>query len=112
MLHKNKTIRECTTSIEQVVATSKEVIKSSIETMEKYTNKKQKDIQFQEGDLIKLVAKYIYTLHVSKKLIEHYLGPFKVLAHIRQNIYKLELPIKYKRLYYTFYVSLLEAYHM
>ena len=44
--------------------------------------------------------------------MERYLGPFKVLARIGQNVYKLKLPKKYRRLHHTFYVSLLEAYRV
>ena len=62
--------------------------------------------------MVKLAAKHIHTLRVHKKLAERFLEPFKVLAKVGMNAYKLDLPAKYKRLHHTFHVSLLEAYHV
>jgi hypothetical protein len=76
----------------------------------KYYNKKRKDISFTKGTLVLLSSRYIRTLRVSKKLADKFLGPFKILKRIRNNAYKLDLLAKYGRLYYTFYMSLLEAY--
>ncbi len=66
---------------------------------------------FIKGSLIMLSSRYIYTLRISKKLADKYLGPFKILNRIRNNAYKLNLLPKYGRLYHTFFVSLLEAYY-
>ena len=61
---------------------------------------------------MKLVAKHIRTLRVHKKLAERFLESFKILVRINQNAYKLDLSTKYKRLYYIFHISLLEAYYI
>ena len=45
-----------------------------------------------------------------KKLINHYIGSFKIKKIISLNIYQLELPEQYERLYKTFYISLLKSY--
>ena len=59
-----------------------------------------------------LTVKHICTLRVLKKLTDRFLGLFKVLSRKGQNVYILELPQKYRRLYPTFHVSLLEPYRM
>ena len=112
ILRENEAARERAARMEQAATASDEAFKTANEAMRKHADKKQKEMQFQERDLIKLVAKHIRTLRVHKKLAEHFLGPFKVLAKVGINAYKLDLPAKYKRLHHTFHVSLLEAYHV
>ena len=51
-------------------------------------------------------------LQVYKKLIKCFLKLFKVLVKISMNAYKLNLSIKYKCLYYTFYIFLLKVYYI
>ena len=51
-------------------------------------------------------------LRASKKLIDRYLGSFKVLGVIRKNIYRLKLPKKYGHIYSTLYILLLEPYYI
>ena len=45
-----------------------------------------------------------------KKLTLKFIRPFKILKYIRESAYILELLSLYKRLYPTFYVSLLKEY--
>ena len=112
ILRENEAARERAARMEQAATASDEAFKTANEVMRKHADKKRKEMQFQEGDLVKLVAKYIRTLRVHKKLVERFLGPFKVLAKVGINAYKLDLPIKYKRLHHTFHIFLLEAYHV
>jgi len=45
-----------------------------------------------------------------KKLTDRYIRPFKITKAIGSNIYQLELPEQYERLYKTFHISLLKLY--
>lgn len=112
MLRENESAKNRVIGVEQALTASEEARKTAITVMEKSANIKRRDMQFKEGDLVKLAAKNIRTLRAHKKLAERFLGPFKVLARVGQNAYKLELPQKYRRLHHTFHVSLLEAYHL
>jgi transposase InsO family protein len=84
--------------------------RESQEKVSRYYNKNRKDMSYAEGDLVLLASRHIRTLRASKKLADKFLGPFKILARIGPNAYKLDLPPKYGRLHHTFHVSLLEAY--
>ena len=50
-------------------------------------------------------------LGVSKKLKQHWLGPFRVLKRIGSNAYELELGGRFKGIHPIFHVSLLKAHH-
>ena len=112
MLRENESAKSRASGMEQAAIASEEARKTAIKAMERSANLKRKDMQFQEGDLVKLAAKNIRTLRAHKKLAERFLGPFKIMARVGRNAYRLELPKKYQRLHHTFHVSLLEAYHV
>ena len=67
-------------------------------------------MSYKEGDIVLLTSKHIRSLRANKKLIDKFLGPFKVLRRRGKNVYTLNLPKKYGRLHPTFHVSLLEPY--
>ena len=62
MFRENKTIKERATKIKQIVTTSNKATKIANKAIEKHTNKKRKDMHFEERDLVKFVAKHIRTL--------------------------------------------------
>jgi len=45
-----------------------------------------------------------------KKLTDRYIRPFKIIKTVGLNAYQLKLLKQYKRLYKTFYISLLKLY--
>ncbi len=45
-----------------------------------------------------------------KKLTDRYIKPFKITKAIGLNVYQLELPEQYRRLYKTFHISLFKLY--
>ncbi len=45
-----------------------------------------------------------------KKLTDRYIRSFKITKAVGLNVYQLEFPKQYKRLYKTFYISLLKLY--
>jgi predicted nucleic acid-binding OB-fold protein len=57
-----------------------------------------------------LSTKNIHMQKVSKKFTDRYVDFFKIFEAIGRNVYKLNLLKDYKRIYFTFYISLLERY--
>jgi hypothetical protein len=60
--------------------------------MTRFYNKKHKIILFKIGDEILISSRHIYIRYISKKLINKFLGPFKVIIYVGKNIYKFKLP--------------------
>jgi hypothetical protein len=74
-----------------------ETTKLNIEKMnEKYciaASKCRKEVKLEPGDLVWLHLRKERFLELRKsKLMSHAAGPFKILAKINDNVYKLELP--------------------
>jgi hypothetical protein len=77
-----------------------ETTKLNIEKMnEKYhiaTSKGRKEVKLEPGDLVWLhLRKERFTKLRKSKLMSHAASPFKILAKINDNAYKLELPPKF-----------------
>jgi hypothetical protein len=71
--------------------------KEAIEKKGKYTadraNKKRKEVLFQPGDMVWVHFRKDRFLQLRKsKLLPHGTGPYKVLAKINDNAYKIDLP--------------------
>jgi hypothetical protein len=79
-------------------------------TAKKYYNAYKKKFSFAIKDKVLINAKNLRVRKLCKKLTDRYVRPFKVFKSINLNAYELELPKTYKRLYYTFPMSLLEPY--
>jgi hypothetical protein len=74
-----------------------ETTKLNIEKMkEKYriaTSKDRKEVKLEPGDLVCLhLRKERFSEFRKSKLMSHAIDPFKILAKIKDNAYKLELP--------------------
>jgi len=63
------------------------------------------------GDMVMLSIKNLRLRKAIKKLSDKYIGPFRVAKRIGKNAYRLALLKEYSRIYLTFHVSLLRAYH-
>jgi hypothetical protein len=87
-------------------------IKHALDLQAKYYNKRHLQMQFAEGQEVLLSAKNIRTKCPYKKLDAKFLGLFKILQHIRQQSYKLDLPPSMSRLHPVFHAQLLESYTM
>jgi hypothetical protein len=74
-------------------------------------NKKHKSISFRPGEKVLLSSKNFRVRKSCKKLIERYLGLFKVEQPVGKNAYRLILSESYNRMHNTFHVSLLEFYN-
>ena len=57
-----------------------------------------------------LSAKNIKTIRLNKKLDYQFFNLFKITKRIKKQAYRLNLPLKYNRLYNIFHVSLLKPY--
>ena len=57
-----------------------------------------------------LSARNIRTRRTSVKLGDKFLGLFSIVESVGTNVYRLNLLVKYERLYLVFHVSLLELY--
>jgi hypothetical protein len=79
-------------------------------TAKKYYDAYRKEISFAIGDEVLINVKNLRVRKLCKKLIDRYIGPFKVSKSVNPNIYELKLPETYRRLYRTFSVLLLKPY--
>ena len=73
-------------------------------------DKHHREPTFKVGDLVMLRMKNIRTVRASQKLDHRYSGPFKVLAKVNNNAYKLELP-EHFRIHDVINSSRLKPYH-
>ncbi len=79
--------------------------------MKKFYNLKCKNKIYKIRDKVLLLLKNIRIRKVSKKLINKFLELFKIKKLIDKNTYQLILFKSYKRIYHTFYISLLKLYY-
>jgi len=66
------------------------------------------DPEIQVEDQVFILAKFVRTIQPSKKLAEHYLGPFEVLGKPGTYSYLVKLPNHLKAIHPIFYISQLE----
>jgi hypothetical protein len=76
----------------------------------KYYNVYRKEIYFAIRDEVLINVENLRVRKSCKKLTDRYVEPFKEFKSVDPNVYELELPEVYRRLYRTFLVSLLEPY--
>jgi hypothetical protein len=90
-----------------------ETTKLNIEKMnEKYriaTSKSHKKVKLEPGDLVWLHLRKERFLELRKSKLMSRAGPFKILAKINDNAYKLELPPKFE-VSHSFNISDLRPY--
>ncbi|GKF68183.1 hypothetical protein Tco_0197862 [Tanacetum coccineum] len=73
-----------------------------------YADRKRKPMEFEVGDRVMLkVSPWKEVVRFGKrgKLNPRYVRPFKVLAKVGKNAYRLELPQELSRVHHTFHVS-------
>ncbi|KAJ4717218.1 Retrotransposon protein, putative, Ty3-gypsy subclass [Melia azedarach] len=81
--------------------------------MKKWADKKRRDVEFQEGDLVmvKLLPQQFKSLRkVHKGLVRRYEGPFPIVKKVGKVSYRVLLPPKLK-IHPVFHVSMLKPYH-
>ncbi|KAJ4719075.1 Transposon Ty3 gag-pol polyprotein [Melia azedarach] len=81
--------------------------------MKKWEDKKRRDVELQEGDLVtvKLLPQQFKSLQkVHKGLVRHYEGPFSIMKKVGKVSYRVLLLPKLK-IHPVFHVSMLKPYH-
>ena len=70
----------------------------------KYADMKRKDIEYAVGDRVLLDTSDIHFTVGTKKLLDRFIGPYKIIERIGAVAYKLDLPAKF-RLHPVFHIS-------
>lgn len=83
--------------------------KRAVEWQTNAYNKKHKPMTFKVGDEVLLATKHLRLQRPNRKLMDRFLGPFKVKEIRGSQAYELKLPDNYQ-IHPTFHVSLLEPY--
>ena len=100
--------------VKQVGETMKLVqhnLQKAQEHQKKYADQNRRELTFKVGDLVLLNTEDITFTEGTKKLLDKYIGPYKVLEVVSPLSYRLDLPKKLKRLHPVFHVSKLKEYH-
>src|SRR6266536_4452593 len=88
----------------------KKLWKKTQNIVKKYYDTRRKNISFIIREKILLNTKNLRVRKLYKKLTDRYIRSFKITKTVGLNVYQLELPEQYERLYKMFYVSLLKPY--
>jgi len=86
-----------------------EMSEAQIRQQEYYDQHRKPDPNLKSGDIVWLLTRNIRTTRPCKKLDYKKIGPFRILAKIGSNAYKLDLPDTMK-IHNTIHISLLEPY--
>ena len=100
--------------VKQVGETMKIVqhnLQKAQEHQKKYADQNRRELTFKVGDLVLLNTEDITFTEGTKKLLDKYIGPYKVLEVVSPLSYRLDLPKKLRRLHPVFHVSKLKEYH-
>nr|GEX56318.1 putative reverse transcriptase domain-containing protein [Tanacetum cinerariifolium] len=82
-------------------------IQASQDQPKSYADRKRKPMEFEVGDRVMLKVlpwKWVVRFIKLGKLNPRYIGPFKMLARVRDVTYRLELPQELSRVHHTFHV--------
>ncbi|GJT84114.1 hypothetical protein Tco_1058456 [Tanacetum coccineum] len=102
------------TSPEIIHETTKEIIQikkriqAARDRQKSYADRRRKPLEFQDGDKVMLkVSLWKGVIHFGKrgKLNPRYIGPFKILAKVGTDAYRLELLEQLSFVHSTFHVS-------
>nr|GFB25353.1 putative reverse transcriptase domain-containing protein [Tanacetum cinerariifolium]GFB81508.1 putative reverse transcriptase domain-containing protein [Tanacetum cinerariifolium] len=100
-------IHETTEKIVQI----KSRIQAARDRQKSYADVRQKPLEFQVRDNVMLKVspwKGVMRFGKRRKLNPRYIGPFKILAKVRNVVYRIELPEQLCRVHRTFHVSKLK----
>ena len=64
--------------------------------------------EIQIRDFVFILAKFIWTTHLFKKLSKKFLGPFKIIGKPSFYSYQVKLPVHLRLIYLVFHISQLE----
>ena len=93
--------------IQENIKEMKVRMQGAIDRQKLHADKKQRELIFQEGDLVKLNTRNLPIILGVRKLTDRFSRPFKIEKKISNSAYKLKLPSTYK-IHPVFHVSQLE----
>ncbi|GJZ71425.1 hypothetical protein Tco_0635276 [Tanacetum coccineum] len=96
------------------VAIAKEKLKEARSRQKSYADKYRRDLEFQVGDRVFLKVspfRGVKRFGIKGKLSPRFIGPFEILEHIGEVLYRLALPPQLSHVHDDFHVSLLRGYH-
>lgn len=85
--------------------------RTAVERQAKYYNAKHIPKTLKEGSLVALSTRNLRLKVPNKKLAPKFIGPFRVLAAVGSQAYRISLPTQYERLHNVFPISLLEPWN-
>ena len=103
---KSKSADDLAKDLRELMAVCRKNLQHAQDLQKRANNKGTKPRSYASGDKVWLNSKYIKTKW-NRKLEAKFFGPFRVLHPVGKQVYKLELPRKW-RIYDVFHVSLLE----
>ena len=89
---------------------ARENLKRSVDFQAKYYDKKHRDVEFTEGELVLLSTRNLKMKGILGKLKKRFVGPFKIEQKIGQQAYKLLLPETWE-VHPVFHISLLKKWN-
>ena len=89
---------------------AKQNLKRSVDLQAKYYDKKHRDVEFVEGELVLLSSRNLKMKGIPGKLRKRFVGTFRVEQKIGQQAYKLSLPENWK-IHPMFHISLLKKWN-
>ena len=107
---RNSTVEDMVSEMSLTVQNAKLQIQHAQEQQTKYYNQHHRDITFQLNDKILLDSSHINFQHGTKKLLEKYIGPYRIIEIISKTAYRINLPVKF-RIHNVFHISKLKPYH-
>ena len=94
-------------NIEKAIAKAKVCLQAAQQRQKKYADEKRSDVHYAVGDMVWLNSQHVSIKAVgTRKMLPHWLGPFKVLEKPSPVNYTLDIPTHY-RIHRTFHVSML-----
>ena len=103
---RSKTVDQLATQLQTLMSMCRENLQHAQELQKRYHDKHAKPTSYAPGDKVWLNSKYMKTKR-NRKLKFKFFGPFQVLHPVGKQVYKLELPKRW-RIHNVFHVSLLE----
>ena len=110
----NETVEDFVQKMNTILQESKDNLKESIESQEKFYNKNKINTEFKVGDQVLLSTRNLnYKNNKGEKMNKifkpKFIGPFKVLEKFSKLAYKIELPRNLK-IHTVFHVSILKKF--
>ena len=107
--HGNAAVEDIITELKETLIQVQANLQQAQEYQKKYADQHRRDEKYNIGDKVLLDTTDITFTEGSKKLLDKYIGPYKIISVISDVSYKLDLPIKF-RLHPVFHVSKLRRY--